>query len=99
MLAAGSIQFSTAAFSVADTAGTVPIVMTRTGGSTGAVSVKLATSDGTAVAGTDYNSLSGSVSFPDRSGGRSRGVRARRQPIAHLRLRWICNHVRRPSRG
>ena len=51
LLAAGSIQFGTAAFSAADTAGTVPIVMTRTGGSTGAVSVTLATSDGTAVLG------------------------------------------------
>ena len=84
MLEAGSIQFSTAAFSVADSAGTVPIVMTRTGGSTGAVSVKLATSDGTAVAGTDYDALSGSVSFPDgvttEQGEPDRPARPGRQP-------------------
>ena len=84
MLAAGSIQFSTAAFSVADTAGTVPIVMTRTGGSTGAVSVTLATSDGTAVAGTDYNVALGLSQFPrrrdDRAGEPGRPSGPGRQP-------------------
>src|SRR5262249_42301788 len=44
----GTLQFSNAAYSVNENAGTATITVTRTGGSDGAVSVNYATSDGTA---------------------------------------------------
>ena len=99
LLAAGSIQFSAAAFSVADSAGTVPIVMTRTGGSTGAVSVKLATSDGTAVVGTDYDALSGSVSFPDGVTTEKVNLPVLPDPVANLPGRTVNLTLSNPSGG
>ncbi len=99
MLAAGSIQFSTAAFSVADSAGTVPIVMTRTGGSTGAVSIKLSTSDGTAVAGTDYNALSGSVSFPDGATTEQVKLTVLPDPVANLPGHTVNLSLSNPTGG
>src|SRR6478609_7802961 len=64
LLAAGSIAFSAASYSVADSAGTIAITLNRTGGSAGSVGVTFATSDGTAKAGLDYTAVSKSVSFP-----------------------------------
>ncbi len=90
MLDAGTIEFSTAAFNAADTAGTVPIVLTRVGGSTGAVSVELATSDGTAVAGTNYDALSGSVSFPDGVTTEQVNLTVLPDPVANL-PGWTVN--------
>jgi len=63
--ATGSLQFSAAAYSIADSAGAVSIGVTRTGGTTGAVTVAFATSDGTGLAGTDYTTTSQTVSFAD----------------------------------
>jgi uncharacterized delta-60 repeat protein len=99
MLAAGSIQFSSAAFSVADSAGAVPIIMTRTGGSTGAVSVALNTNDGTAVAGTDYNALSGSVSFPDGVMTEKVNLAVLPDPVANLPGRTVNLTLSNPSGG
>jgi uncharacterized delta-60 repeat protein len=99
MLDAGAIQFSSATFSVADSAGTVPIVMTRTGGSSGAVSIKLATSDGTAVAGTDYNAVSGSVSFPDGVTSENVNVTVLPDPVANLPGRTVNLTLSNPSGG
>ena len=45
--------------------GSVTITVTRTGGSSGAVGVSYATSNGTAVAGSDYTSTSGTLSWAD----------------------------------
>ncbi len=64
LLAAGSIRFDMAAYQVADSAGTIPIALTRTGGGDGTVSVNLTTSNGSAVAGTDYTTASQTVTFP-----------------------------------
>src|SRR5207237_1499163 len=44
----GTLQFSSATYSVAENGGTATITVSRIGGSGGAVSVHLATSDGTA---------------------------------------------------
>jgi OmpA-like transmembrane domain/Calx-beta domain len=63
--ATGSLQFSAAAYSVADDAGTVSIGVTRTGGTAGAVTVAFATSDGTGLAGTNYVTTTQTVSFAD----------------------------------
>ena len=50
----GTLQFSAASYSVNENQGTATITVTRTGGSTGSVSVNYATSNGTATAGSDY---------------------------------------------
>lgn len=62
---AGVLQFSAGSFSVDEFAGAVPsIVVTRTGGNQGAVSVNFSTGDGSA--GTDdYESVQGTVLFAD----------------------------------
>lgn len=61
----GSIQLSASTYSVAENGGTVTITVTRTGGSSGAVGISYATSNGTATAGSDYTSASGNLSWAD----------------------------------
>ena len=64
--AAGTLQFEAAAFAVSEAAGTVPTVaITRSGGSTGAVTATLRTLDGTAQAGVDYTPVATTVFFAD----------------------------------
>jgi hypothetical protein len=59
----GLIQFSSASYSVAENGGPAIITVTRTNGSTGAITVNYATVDGTALAGRDYVMTTGAVSF------------------------------------
>src|SRR6202012_795035 len=59
----GSLAFSRTGFSVAENAGHATIVVQRTGGSDGAVSVQYATANGTATSGTQYRSASGTLSW------------------------------------
>ena len=54
---AGALQFSAATYSVGENAGPATVTVTRTGGSSGAVSVTFATSNGTATAPGDYTAL------------------------------------------
>jgi azurin len=61
--ATGSLQFSGATYSVSQSGGNVTLTVDRTGGSTGAISVAYATSNGTAVAGTDYTAESGTLDW------------------------------------
>ncbi|MCG7927006.1 MAG: hypothetical protein JAY67_15910 [Candidatus Thiodiazotropha taylori] len=63
--AAGAITFSNAAFSATEDSGDVTINVDRIDGSTGAVSVNYYTSDGTAVASSDYTFTAGSIDFAD----------------------------------
>ncbi len=62
--AESKLQFSAASDSVAQSAGTLSVSVSRTG-SSGAVSVAYATSNGTAVAGTDYTATSGTLHWAD----------------------------------
>jgi len=57
----GVISFDSATYQVNETAGTASILLRRTGGLGGPVSVTFTTSDGTAVAGTDYGTLGSTV--------------------------------------
>src|SRR5262249_8182684 len=49
----GALQFSSATYAVNENGGAATVTVTRTGGSSGAVSVSYATSNGTATAGSD----------------------------------------------
>jgi hypothetical protein len=59
----GTLQLSTAAYTVAEGGTNATITVTRTGGSDGAVSARLATSNGTATAGSDYTATDVIVNF------------------------------------
>ena len=62
---AGTLQFSAERYTVGESNPTPAVRVTRTGGTTGPVTATVATSDGTAVAGTDYTPVHGSVLFAD----------------------------------
>jgi hypothetical protein len=62
---AGTLQFSSSAFTVQENAGNAVITVTRTGGSFGAVSVQFSTTGGTATAGLDFAATTKTVSFAD----------------------------------
>ncbi|MDQ1592641.1 MAG: hypothetical protein QOG71_3268 [Pyrinomonadaceae bacterium] len=68
---AGSIQFDSATYNVGESAGTVTLNATRTGGTDGAVGISYATSDGTAssVAGADYLQTTGGTSWASGESG------------------------------
>ena len=58
-----TIQFSSAAYSVNEGAGSVALTVVRSGGIQFAASVNYSTANGTAVAGSDYTAASGSLNF------------------------------------
>src|SRR5687768_4583405 len=59
----GSVQWNVDALSVDENAQTAQLTVTRTGGSDGAITVAIATGDGSATAGQDYIALTSTVSF------------------------------------
>lgn len=59
----GKLQFSSATFSAVESAGGVVVTISRLNGATGTVTVDFATSDGTAVAGSDYPTTTGTLTF------------------------------------
>ncbi len=59
----GSLEFSASTYSVAQSAGSVTVSVSRSGGSSGAVTVAYGTSNGTAVSGTNYTATSGTLSW------------------------------------
>jgi hypothetical protein len=61
----GTLQFSSAMYSVVEGDGSMFITVTRVGGSDGAISVKYISSDGSATAGDDYTAVSGKLKWSD----------------------------------
>jgi len=61
----GIIRHRQSAYAVEETAGFVTIVVDRVGGSTGAASVAFTTAPGTALAGTNYTTNSGTLNWAD----------------------------------
>jgi hypothetical protein len=57
------VQFSSSTYTVDESAGTITITVTRTGGDAAGVTVQYATSNGTAIAGSDYTTTSGTLTF------------------------------------
>ena len=62
---AGVLQFDAASYSVDEFAAAPVITVTRTGGSSGAVTATFTTNDGSAIGGTDYAPLNVTVFFAD----------------------------------
>lgn len=60
---AGSLQFSSASYSVLENGGSVTITVTRTNGSFGEASVTYGTSGSTAAAGVDFTTTSGTLNW------------------------------------
>jgi hypothetical protein len=61
----GSLQLGAATYSVAQSVGSLTVSVNRSGGASGAISVGYATSNGSAVAGTDFTAASGTLSWAD----------------------------------
>jgi hypothetical protein len=61
----GSLVLAASGYTVAQNGGQLTVTVDRTGGSNGAVSVSYGTSNGTAVAGTDYTATSGALQWTD----------------------------------
>ena len=59
----GQLQFAASGYSVNESAGTITITVTRTGGSDGAVTVAYSTANGSATAGQDYTAVAGTLSW------------------------------------
>lgn len=60
---AGELNFSTTTASVAENAKTLTITVTRTGDASGAASVSIASTDGTAKASTDFTAVSSTLNW------------------------------------
>jgi hypothetical protein len=61
----GSLQFSSASYSGVENGVLATITVTRVNGNFGVVGVDYASTDGTAIDGSDYTAVSGSLSFAD----------------------------------
>ncbi|HVF55668.1 MAG TPA: Calx-beta domain-containing protein [Pyrinomonadaceae bacterium] len=61
----GTIQFSSATYTLAENGSSIFITVTRTGGSAGVATVDYNVSDGTAVEGSDYFAFDRSLTFGD----------------------------------
>jgi hypothetical protein len=58
-----ALQFSASTYTVAESKGKLVITVTRSAPTTGAVTVSYATSNGTALAGSDYSAAAGTLTF------------------------------------
>lgn len=63
VLDGGALQFSSFSYSVSESGGSALITVSRFGGSAGEARINYATSNGTATAGQDYTSVSGTLTF------------------------------------
>ena len=61
----GILSFGAASCNVSENAGSVTVIVNRTGSGAGAVGVTYATEDGTALAGTDYTATTGTLTWAD----------------------------------
>ena len=61
----GSLAFSSASYSIAEDVAALSVTVTRSGGTSGDISVDFTTTDGSATAGSDYSSAVGTLNFLD----------------------------------
>jgi hypothetical protein len=64
----GTLQFASATYIVSEGTSTAQITVSRSGGTSAAVSVQYATANGTATAGSDYTAASGTLNWADGDG-------------------------------
>ena len=64
--APGTLALTSAAYSVSEAGGSVVVTVTRSGGDYGSASVNYVTANGTAAAGNDYTSRSGTLTWASR---------------------------------
>jgi len=76
--ATGSLKFGASSFRVTEGEGTAWITVSRVGGSTGTVSVNYATENGSAVAGQDYSTVTGTLTFLPGETGKAFAVPVRK---------------------
>ncbi len=67
-VSAGTLQFSSLAYSINENSPTATITVTRNSGTSGAVTVNYATSNGSATAGQDYTASSGILTWASGDG-------------------------------
>jgi hypothetical protein len=67
----GLLQFSASTYVANENGGAATITVTRSGGADGSVTVRYATTDGTAMAGSDYTATSGTLTFNQGETGKS----------------------------
>ncbi len=65
----GTLQFSASSVNVNETTANVTVTVTRAGGTNGAASVDIATADGSATAGSDYEATSDQLNWADGEDG------------------------------
>ncbi len=63
--ARGSLALGSASMQVAQATGSISVAVSRSGGSSGAASVSYATSNGSAMAGTDFTAKTGTLNWAD----------------------------------
>lgn len=68
------VAFSDATYSISEAGAAALITVSRTGGTSGSVTVDYATADGSASAGIDYTATSGTLNFADGEGSRTFSV-------------------------
>ncbi len=78
----GSFQLSSVRQFVRESAGNAVVTVVRDGGSTGPISVGFATSDGTATAGSDYTTASGTLNFASGETSRTFVIPVREDSLA-----------------
>jgi hypothetical protein len=76
-----AVQFLSPVYAVSEAAGVANIMVKRTGSLAQPLTVQYATSDGSAVTGTDYTAASGTLSFPARVASRSFAVPVTRDAV------------------
>ncbi|WP_276356643.1 FG-GAP-like repeat-containing protein [Cohnella caldifontis] len=94
----GQFALKSSVFNAGENGGNASITVIRSGGSYGTASVKYATSDGTAAAGSDYTAVSGTLVFQDGETSKSFSV-----PIiddkAYKGNRTVKIQISEPSSG
>jgi Calx-beta domain-containing protein/IPT/TIG domain-containing protein len=71
VLGAGTFVFNSSTNGISEASSSLAVVVNRTNGTGGAVSVNYATANGTATAGNDYTAASGTLSFADGESSKS----------------------------
>jgi CSLREA domain-containing protein len=66
----GDVKLSSATYSTSESNASIAVIVSRIGGSNGTITVNYSTSDGTATAGQDYTTTSGTLTFNNGESGK-----------------------------